>query len=190
MSTPPPPNQPFRPQPPRAQFPPQPPQAPFPPQFQPAPPPPPKKRNSWITSKPAIGIGALLLGLILGTAGAGGSAKPVTAATVTVAGPAVTRTLTQYVTPTATVATTVTAQPAPPAGTFKDGTWLVNKDIKPGQYKSANESGGCYWARLKNTEGTVDSILANGNPDGPAVVTIKPTDVAFESTRCGEWQPV
>jgi hypothetical protein len=99
-------------------------------------------------------------------------------------------TITQQVTTTATVATTVTAQPAPPAGTFKDGTWLVNKDIKPGQYRSANTSGGCYWARLKSTDGTLDSILANDNASGPAVVTIKPTDGAFTSSRCGEWQPV
>ena len=157
-------------------------------------PPPPalaKKRSSCLA--PILILAALVVGIILGANSAGGSAKPAAAVTVTTAGPAVTRTLTQYVTPTATVATTVTAPPAPPAppaGTFKDGTWLVNKDIKPGQYKTANASGGCYWSRLKNTEGTVDSILANGNPDGAAVVTIKPTDVAFESARCGEWQPV
>jgi hypothetical protein len=152
-------------------------------------PPAPKKKGPWITSKPAIAIGALILGLILGTAGAGGGKTADAAPTVTVTG-AAGATITQEVTATATVATTVTAQPPAPAGTFKDGTWLVNKDIKPGQYKSANTSGSCYWARLKNTEGGVGAILANGNPDGPGVVTIKATDVAFESARCGEWQPV
>ena len=170
------------------------------PPFQPGPPlVPAKKRGSWITSKLFLILAALIIGLVLGTNSARGSAKPaatVTAtatatATATVAGPAA-GTITQQVTTTATatLATTVTAQPAPPAGTFKDGTWLVNKDIKPGQYKTANADGGCYWARLKNTEGTVASILANGNPGGPTVVTIKPTDVAFESARCGAWQPV
>jgi len=180
--------QPVQPFPPRPQGAPMPPQAPpFAPTYV-TPPAPAKRRGPWITSKPAIAIGALILGIVLGTAGAGGGSATA-AKTVTVAGSAG-GTITQQVTTTATATATVTAQPPAPAGTFKDGTWLVNKDIKPGQYKSANESGSCYWSRLKNTEGTVDSILANGNPDGPAVVTIKPTDVAFESARCGEWQPV
>jgi len=160
-----------------------------PPPMAPTPPPAAPKKGHWFTSKPAIGIGALVLGLIIGIAGSGGSAGTATAgATVTVTG-AAGATVTQQVTTTATVATTVTAQPAPPAGTFQDGTWLVNKDIKPGTYKTANTSGQCYWARLKDTEGTIDSILANDNLSGPGVVTIKATDFAFESSRCGEWQP-
>ena len=159
---------------------------PQPPQFQPpAPPAPAKKRGPWITSKPILILAALIIGLAIGN-NVAGAAKP--AATVTVAGRAG-ATITQQASPAAS-APAVTAQPAPPAGTIKDGTWLVNKDIKPGQYKTANADGGCYWARLKNTEGTVASILANGNPGGPTVVTIKPTDAAFKSARCGEWQPV
>jgi hypothetical protein len=159
----------------------------------PGPPPPPapaKKRGSWITSKPFLILAALIVGLVLGTNSAGGAAKSAPAVTVTTAGPAVTRTLVQYVTPTATVATTVTAQPAPPAGTFKDGTWLVNKDIKPGQYRSDNVSGDCYWERLKDTSGGMDAIIAIEDGSGPMLVTIKPTDAAFKSTNCGEWRPV
>ena len=68
--------------------------------------------------------------------------------------------------------------------------FLVNKDIKPGQYRTANASGSCYWERMKDTEGGLESILANENLKGPGVVTIKPTDAAFKSVRCGEWQPV
>ena len=90
MSTPLPPNQPYRPQP------------PFPPQFQPSPPPAPaKKRGPWIFSKPVLVIVALFIGVAIGTNSAG-SAKP--AATIT-----------QQVTTTATATTTVTKATVPPS---------------------------------------------------------------------------
>jgi len=159
---------------------------PQPPQFQPpAPPAPAKKRGPWITSKPILILAALIIGLAIGN-NVAGAAKP--AATVTVAGRAG-ATITQQASPAAS-APAVTAQPAPPAGTIKDGTWLVNKDIKPGQYRSDNVSGNCYWERLKDTSGGMDAVIAIEDGSGPMLVTIKPTDAAFKSARCGEWQPV
>jgi hypothetical protein len=70
-----------------------------------------------------------------------------------------------------------------------DGTFLVPSEAKPGTYRSA---GGdiCYWARLKGTSGSMDELLANGLPSGPAVVTIMPGDKAFETRGCGQWTPV
>ena len=59
--------------------------------------------------------------------------------------------------------------------------------VAPGKYRTAGpeagDFGSCYWARLKNTEGDFDSIITNGNTEGPAVVTIRQDDGAFE-TRC------
>jgi hypothetical protein len=53
----------------------------------------------------------------------------------------------------------------------------------------AAASRGCYWARLSGTSGDLDDILANDNIDGPVVIDILDTDVAFESSRCGRWVP-
>lgn len=73
---------------------------------------------------------------------------------------------------------------------FGDGVWLVGPDIKPGTYRTQNASGSCYWARLNGTSGDFDDLITNGIPDGPAVVTIAPSDKAFESTRCGQWNKI
>ncbi|WP_338758089.1 hypothetical protein V7968_25715 [Nocardia vulneris] len=70
--------------------------------------------------------------------------------------------------------------------TFGDGTWQVGRDINPGTYRRTGSSS-CYWARLSNLSGDLDGILANDNTNGPAVVTILPSDVGFTSKRCGTW---
>lgn len=71
-----------------------------------------------------------------------------------------------------------------------DGTFLVPGEAKPGQYRTQNPNGACYWARLRGTGGGLDDIIANGNATGPAVVTIRASDKAFESRGCGEWTKV
>src|SRR5579863_9494568 len=58
---------------------------------------------------------------------------------------------------------------------FGDGTFVVGKDIQPGTYRTRVASPSCYYARLKGFGGTVDDILANGNTDFPAIVTIAAT---------------
>ena len=78
--------------------------------------------------------------------------------------------------------------PAQPEGAFGPGTYEVGVDIEPGKYKTAGGGtlGSCYWARLKDTNGELDSIIANGNAQGPTTVTISKTDGAFETT-CESW---
>ncbi|NLE43446.1 MAG: hypothetical protein GX620_01890, partial [Chloroflexi bacterium] len=82
--------------------------------------------------------------------------------------------------------------PSPSAGAdgavaaFGDGTWRVGADIEPGTYR-ADSASGCYWERISDFGGGIDSIIANGNPRGPAVITIAPTDAGFVSQRCGSW---
>ena len=80
----------------------------------------------------------------------------------------------------------VYADPAKPLTTFGDGTWKVNGQVPPGRWLS---SGGptCYWARLADLAGSIDSIAANDNTSGPAIVDIAPEDTAFTSSSCGTW---
>ena len=157
-----------------------------------------KKRRPWLW--PAIAGVALILGIIIGSAGKGGSAavSPTAATTVTatasVTAPGTGSTSTVTAPPVTVTATappvTVTAAAPGPAAAFGDGTLVVGTDIQPGNYKALNTSGSCYFARLKDLEGGVNSIIANGNPSGPVTVSIKSTDKAFDSSRCGGWAKV
>ena len=70
---------------------------------------------------------------------------------------------------------------------FSDGTYQVGTDIQPGTYRTREGSPACYYERLKDFTGGMNSILANANTDAPAVVTIKPTDAGFNSQGCGTW---
>ena len=77
-----------------------------------------------------------------------------------------------------------------PSTTIPDGTWKVNEDIAPGTYESTNVLGMCYWSRLSGFTGGINDIIANGIPQGRAIVTILPTDHGFSSLACGKWSPV
>ena len=145
---------------------------------------------------------ALVAAVAVGRASATRSAgQPVAApATVTSMAPPGTVTATTTATATVTAApTTITAPPvsvtttvtvteaaAGPSTTIKDGINLVGVDVQPGTYRS--ENGDCYWARLSGTGGSLDDIIANSN--GATVVTIDPSDRAFESRRCAPWTQV
>ena len=57
-----------------------------------------------------------------------------------------------------------------------DGTYVVGQDIKSGTYHT-NGSGDtgqndCYYATLNSTDGSLDSIIANGNFDGPETISL------------------
>jgi hypothetical protein len=69
---------------------------------------------------------------------------------------------------------------------FEDGAYIVGTDIEPGTYKNTGDQD-CYWARLRDFSGTFDGIIANGNPTGAAIVTIKASDKGFSAARCGTW---
>ena len=95
-------------------------------------------------------------------------------------------------TSTTTSTTTTTTTTVPPLPGFGPGTQLVGADLDAGRYIAENVSG-CYWERLSGVGGTFDEIIANNNTDGRAIVDISGEDVAFKSTRCGDWviaQPV
>ncbi|TVZ98066.1 hypothetical protein [Streptomyces sp. BK340] len=70
-----------------------------------------------------------------------------------------------------------------------NGDYQVGSDIKPGTYRSSgNTDGMCYWERTKGASGDTDSVLANDNVAGTAVVTIRSTDAYFKTTGCGGWK--
>jgi hypothetical protein len=68
-----------------------------------------------------------------------------------------------------------------------DGNYIVGTDIQPGTYRTRVPSGNCYYARLSGFGGSNGDILANTNTDGPAVITIAPTDKGFQTSSCGTW---
>jgi hypothetical protein len=72
------------------------------------------------------------------------------------------------------------------------GMWLVGGQITPGIY-TTNAQAGCYWERLRDFRGTLDSIIANDfvSGAGQQAVVISATDVGFSSdSDCGTWTRV
>ncbi|MER6064594.1 hypothetical protein ABT167_26160 [Streptomyces sp. NPDC001792] len=82
------------------------------------------------------------------------------------------------------------AKGTPASSMDGDGGMLkVGTDIAPGTYKSAgNADDSCYWERTKDAEHGLNSIIANNNVTGTAVVTISPSDAYFKTTGCGDWK--
>jgi hypothetical protein len=78
--------------------------------------------------------------------------------------------------------------PAPPGLVqFGNGIKLVGRDVGAATYY-ASTAESCYWERLSGLGGTTDDIIVNDITSGQLIVTIAPTDVAFDSsTRCGPW---
>ncbi|MCN9241906.1 hypothetical protein NGF19_14085 [Streptomyces sp. RY43-2] len=71
-----------------------------------------------------------------------------------------------------------------------DGSYQVGKDVKPGTYRTADNSDGCYWERAKDASGEFEAILANDNVTGTSYVTIKASDKLFKTNGCADWQTV
>jgi len=85
-----------------------------------------------------------------------------------------------------TASLTPAAIASPQISSFGPGTKIVGRDIAAGTYESAGGSN-CYWERESGFGGTTRDIIANGNPQGSAVVTIAPSDAGFKSSGCGTW---
>lgn len=95
-------------------------------------------------------------------------------------------------------------QPNPPAGTAQarkaapkvatvgDGQHAVGEDIKPGTYTTVvgEDSFGCYWARVNDFEGELQSIIANGNldPGAKGRIVVKKSDAGVEFKGGCEWK--
>lgn len=78
-------------------------------------------------------------------------------------------------------------------GTISDGVHLVGDDIDPGTWRTDGPgpdslAGMCYWARLSDTSGELDGIIANQNIQGSGVVSVSDSDVALELSGGCEWE--
>ena len=129
----------------------------------------PPKRPVWVPI--LAGVSGFLLGLFFGcTAGAiiaTPEVDPDPVVTVTAAPPR--------------------PKPRPSLVGVGEGTFIVGEDIQPGRYKARAAEGICYWARLKDGRGGFTSIIANDATEGQSVVTIRPSDYAFETDGCTPW---
>jgi hypothetical protein len=72
--------------------------------------------------------------------------------------------------------------------TIPEGKWVLGTHIAPGAYQAPGGND-CTWERLSGLSGTPDDIIATDQPSGQAVVEIDPSDIAFNSSGCGEWAP-
>jgi hypothetical protein len=61
--------------------------------------------------------------------------------------------------------------------TLQPGQYLIGIDIKPGLYKGNAE--GCYWERQRDLFGGFDSIISNGNTQGPFYIQVNKSDAAL-----------
>lgn len=77
--------------------------------------------------------------------------------------------------------TPVAPPPAAKAAGLGAGTWEVPGEVKPGTY-TTTAVGHCYWARLKDFDGELSSIIANANLDDGqrGRLTVKKTDKGLE----------
>jgi hypothetical protein len=69
---------------------------------------------------------------------------------------------------------------------FGEGAYIVGTDFEPGTYRNSGGTG-CYYERLRDFTGDMNSIIANNNTDNPTVVEIATSDAGFRSNGCGTW---
>ena len=121
-------------------------------------------------------VGLVLLG------GCAAPASQQAAVTVTRTAPAVT--VTVVVAMTGAVSTvTASAPPTGAATAFRDGQYLVGRDIQPGTYRAAAGGDVCYWERQDESGDLIDNGFGT-------VATIRSSDFSFQSNRCGSWSRV
>jgi hypothetical protein len=133
----------------------------------PQPAPPPGRQSATALKVGLAGAVGLLVGLIVGSAGAGASGYSHSQGSA--ADPA----------------------SAVPAG---GGRLRVGQDLVPGTYQTSGPDGststGCYYARLKKGDGSLGDILDNYVSQGPMTVTVQKSDGYFETSGCSTWTKV
>ncbi|HET6395072.1 MAG TPA: hypothetical protein VFG13_19750 [Blastococcus sp.] len=70
-----------------------------------------------------------------------------------------------------------------------DGVYLVGSEVAPGTYRASSPAD-CYWERRSGLSGEFSELITNGLGASDATVTIRASDVAFSSARCGTWAPI
>jgi hypothetical protein len=75
--------------------------------------------------------------------------------------------------------------------TIRPGIWLVGSQLQPGNY-TVNAGAGCYWERLRDFKGELNSIISNNfiASARQEIVSISSSDVGFQADGdCGTWSP-
>ena len=75
----------------------------------------------------------------------------------------------------------------PPIITFGEGVQTIGAAVPPGLYKTNNATASCFWERLRGFSGALSDVITNDFGSGVRIVDIKPSDVGFNSSRCGSW---
>jgi len=72
---------------------------------------------------------------------------------------------------------------------YKDGRYEVGKELKPGIYKTSGggDFGGCYWARLKDTDDLLEQIIDNNSSEGPQTIRVRSSDAFVEFSGGCVW---
>ena len=86
-------------------------------------------------------------------------------------------------------AVTVLEQQAADGSLPGDGVYLVGTEVAPGTYRAASPAD-CYWERRSGLSGEFSDVITNGLGASDATVTIRASDVAFSSSRCGTWSRI
>lgn len=83
-----------------------------------------------------------------------------------------------------------TASATPKTEMSGDGMYRIGADNAPGTYKSAGNGAdrGCYWERGNDALHGIDSIIANENASGNAIVTIGADNTYFKTNGCKNWK--
>lgn len=167
---------------------------------------PPTKPKPWYKRLWFAATVTLVIGVVIGTASATGSpistrTRPssakaaatvtatATATTTAPAPPARTRTLRPTVVKTIGTRTrtrTVTYTP-PPKPAFSDGMYEVGVDIRAGRYRTNGGGEFCYWERDGDLRGGLESIIANDNITGGAIVQLDRGEFFKVSGGC-DWR--
>jgi hypothetical protein len=86
-------------------------------------------------------------------------------------------------------AVTVLEQQAADGSLPGDGLYLVGSEVAPGTYRAGSPAD-CYWERRSGLSGEFSEVITNGLGAADATVTIRASDIAFSSSRCGTWSRI
>ncbi|PFG20355.1 hypothetical protein ATL40_1953 [Serinibacter salmoneus] len=77
--------------------------------------------------------------------------------------------------------------PAHPAERIGNGSYVVNRDFRPGTYHVADPGEYCSWERVSSFDGESASTIGWGFT---STVSIRSSDVGFISDGCGNWHRI
>jgi hypothetical protein len=75
----------------------------------------------------------------------------------------------------------------PKTDAYGEGTYEVGKDIKAGKYRTKGSKEGCYYERLRDLDGSAESIIKNEMIEGPSIMTVNKSDKYITLTGECEW---